>query len=275
MCFVLIDLLILLGAEWTDAATGYVLYAIALFILIVVLNVLRTPQDILEEMEKTQLVLYQQDAIKEYILSYQKYESELRTMHHDFKHLVASVNELAERNDLSSAEAIARDAEKWFKKQTSPEYSDNVLVNAVVEDYASRFAAKAIAFKASVELPPTVRISNLELIVILHNILSNAYEYCSRVSLTAEPAVTLKVAANRNYLYISCENPLYEPIRMKKGSILSTKSGDREKHGIGIESIRRTVKKYNGEMDISTENGRFVISLMVLNREPTEEGSNS
>lgn len=272
VCFVLVDLVILLGAEWADTLTGYILYFIAFFILIVVLNVLRTPQDIMEERGKTQMVLYWQEAIKEYIISVKKYESKLSTMYHDFKHLSASISELIERNELDKASAVAHDAEALFIKQGARQYSENVIINAVVEDYASRFAAKDIAFQASVKLPPRVFVSELELTVMLHNILSNAYEYCSRVEWKSKPLVVLKIAANRNYIFISCENPIVDPLKIKDGRILSTKAADNEKHGIGIESIKRTVKKNNGEMNISADNDLFVISLMILNRDPSETG---
>mgnify|MGYP002581248004 CR=1 FL=1 len=55
-----------------------------------------------------------------------------------------------------------------------------------------------------------------------------------------------------------------EPRKDSKGTFLSSKNNS-EYHGIGLYSIRETVKKYHGFMDIHTENKIF--SLVIVIRE--------
>jgi len=52
-----------------------------------------------------------------------------------------------------------------------------------------------------------------------------------------------------------------ESIINQKQKFITTKE-DKLNHGIGLENVRRTVKKYDGDMRISQENERF--SLIVI-----------
>ena len=38
---------------------------------------------------------------------------------------------------------------------------------------------------------------------------------------------------------------------------------DKLNHGIGLENVRRTVKKYDGDMRISQENERFIVTINI------------
>ena len=49
-------------------------------------------------------------------------------------------------------------------------------------------------------------------------------------------------------------------INQKK--FITTKE-DKQNHGIGLENVRRTVKKYDGDMRISQENERFIVSINI------------
>jgi sensor histidine kinase regulating citrate/malate metabolism len=48
----------------------------------------------------------------------------------------------------------------------------------------------------------------------------------------------------------------------RQSRFLSTKS-DSEEHGYGLQSIEMVVKKYGGEMDINTDNGTFILSVII------------
>lgn len=53
-----------------------------------------------------------------------------------------------------------------------------------------------------------------------------------------------------------------ESIINQKQKFITTKE-DKLNHGIGLENISRTVKKYDGDMRISQENERFIVSINI------------
>ena len=53
-----------------------------------------------------------------------------------------------------------------------------------------------------------------------------------------------------------------ESIINQKQKFITTKE-DKLNHGIGLENVRSTLKKYDGDMRISQENERFIVSINI------------
>ena len=64
-------------------------------------------------------------------------------------------------------------------------------------------------------------------------------------------------------IFISVRNSYdMESIINQKQKFITTKE-DKLNHGNGLENVRRTVKKYDGDMRISQENERFIVSINI------------
>ncbi|WP_443754629.1 GHKL domain-containing protein, partial [Agathobacter rectalis] len=62
-------------------------------------------------------------------------------------------------------------------------------------------------------------------------------------------------------IFISVRNSYdMESIINQKQKFITTKE-DKLNHGIWLENVRRTVKKYDGDMRISQENERFIVTI--------------
>jgi sensor histidine kinase regulating citrate/malate metabolism len=53
-----------------------------------------------------------------------------------------------------------------------------------------------------------------------------------------------------------------EAPRKRAGSYVSSKT-DKENHGLGLKSVKRTVDKYKGDMLVKYENGVFTIIVNI------------
>ena len=250
------------------------LFALALCVLVLIaaLHAIRIPQYIIQERERTQMVIYQQQAMQAYIDSYTQYENRLRTMRHDLKHMVGTVTELIENNDYEKAGELTRQVSEWMEASGRPEYSSDPLVNAIVSDYASRFSSAGIPLEVTIRLTSDIALSDLELTTVLHNILSNTWEYCSDPNREGPVWARLKITTNRNYFFLESANTLEEIPEMVGQKILSSKKDVKELHGIGLESIQQIVSAHDGDITISTEGGQFVIRLMMLNIPSSGDG---
>ena len=49
---------------------------------------------------------------------------------------------------------------------------------------------------------------------------------------------------------------------MEKGKFITTKK-DKSNHGIGIENIKKSVKKYDGDMKIEYTKDEFQVSIII------------
>ena len=176
--------------------------ALCMLVLVAALHAIRIPQYIIQERERTQMVIYQQQAMQAYIDSYTQYENRLRTMRHDLKHMVGTVTELIENNDYEKAGELTRQVSEWMEASGRPEYSSDPLVNAIVSDYASRFSSAGIPLEVTIRLTSEISLSDLELTTVLHNILSNTWEYCSDPNREGPVWARLKITTNRNYFFL-------------------------------------------------------------------------
>ena len=93
----------------------------------------------------------------------------------------------------------------------------------------------------------------------MSNLLNNAIEACEKIE---EDKRTIEVeAANYNtQMFIEVRNSYDNSLVMYKDRIITTKA-DKKNHGIGLENIRRVVKKYDGKMTITPDKEWFIVTI--------------
>ena len=100
---------------------------------------------------------------------------------------------------------------------------------------------------------------------LLGNALDNAIE-AVRDAKEANRDISLKIALHGKLISITVENYCAVPPTMVKGLPLSTKKQDRYLHGYGVSSMKYIVEKYGGGMNISAENSRYMVSIVIPQR---------
>ena len=68
----------------------------------------------------------------------------------------------------------------------------------------------------------------------------------------------------KNAFLITCENSFCGEVKLGDNGLPETQKKDSENHGFGLENVRTIAEKYNGGIDISAENGRFIINVMLI-----------
>lgn len=266
MVFIFLDYLILLFSQHLTGTAAMVLVSISLAMLILILYTIWLPQQIIEEKHRSEMLHYQQKAMQNYTDWYLQHEESMRTLRHDIRHVLNATQELIKQNETGKIGALTESVRRNLDRISVPDYCDNVLINAILQDYTSQFERSGIPFTATVRIPEPICISELDITTLLHNILSNAIEYLVSTSDPSAGEASIRIFTVRNHFGIICENTLENEILIRDGKISSSKADDRHVHGIGLESIRHTARKYTGEVVTTAENGRFVLKVMLVNR---------
>ena len=98
---------------------------------------------------------------------------------------------------------------------------------------------------------------------IISNLLNNAIEACEKIQ-EDKRIIEFEIVGYNSQIFISvCNSYDMESIINQKQKFITTKE-DKLNHGIVLENVRRTVKKYDGDMRISQENERFIVSINIL-----------
>ncbi|HBO61670.1 MAG TPA: hypothetical protein DD645_03155 [Olsenella sp.] len=100
-----------------------------------------------------------------------------------------------------------------------------------------------------------------DLYVLLGNLVDNAIEAALKVDDLARRYVRLDVRSRGGFVLIDVENCFEGTVELKDGLPKTTK-GDTASHGFGMLSVSQIVKRYDGEMSISCDDGIFAVSII-------------
>ena len=98
--------------------------------------------------------------------------------------------------------------------------------------------------------------------IVLGNLLDNAIEATAPLPLPQRQMQGFMRTPNKTCL-LQVKNP-YEGKRKKvEGYYLTTKP-DKELHGLGLDSVDRIVKKYNGSIKINDNGREFIVDVTIF-----------
>jgi hypothetical protein len=141
--------------------------------------------------------------------------------------------------------------------------SGNADVDAILNYKANLAQELGIRVACDLLLPYTLNMNTTDLAVILGNALDNAIESCKAVD-DPERVIDIAIRYNKPNLQMTFTNPFAGSVKTNAAGELVTTKRD-GLHGIGLKSIKETVDKYGGVMDISAENNRFVLKILLFN----------
>lgn len=105
-------------------------------------------------------------------------------------------------------------------------------------------------------------IDTIDLYAILGNTLDNAIEAVQKFSEPEKRQISVMIHRQQNFLVMNFINPIEQKI-VFEGNLPVTTKGDKNFHGFGLRSVLHIVKKYDGYMHVSEEDGCFSLKIMI------------
>lgn len=143
-----------------------------------------------------------------------------------------------------------------------PKETGNIGLNAALLKAKQECGVKEIRFHYVILGKPE-RIDNMDMATLLYNLFSNGIEACEEVK--GEKELSLVLREQKGETELEVENTVAYSV-FKENPRLESRKPERDRHGLGMESIRRIIEKYHGDYVCREEEGRFiqVIRLMHL-----------
>lgn len=198
----------------------------------------------------------------EYYEKINKIYDEFRSFRHDFKNHILCLRALVAANDIDKAVAYMDDIEAMSSVKKKEYNTGNIIIDALLSDKSDK-AAKSNSKLEFNGYVPTIGITNADLCIIMANAIDNAIEACAKDE--NSDIKTIKADANfkQGYFFFKISNPIFEEIRVNGKNKLITSKKNSERHGFGVSNIIRTVKKYEGNAEISTESDIFTLDIQM------------
>ena len=200
---------------------------------------------------------------KDYYQSLTEHINEIRSIRHDMNAHLNILGQYASANEIDKVKRYLEEIrEQAYNNNSVIVNVGNAIVSAVITDAMRKIDCKEnMTLKCEGVLPERLLISDYDLCTIFSNLMSNSIEACRKLK-DNDKQIHMKFINDRKSLSIICKNPIEWEIdeRVLNGRYTSKK--DKLRHGYGINNIRRVVECYDGEMNMSSDNGMFVTKIV-------------
>lgn len=174
---------------------------------------------------------------------------------HDFKHQIIDLMSLAEHDDMDGIKRYLAKQNDLFGKKLFYYKTGNDTVDSILYIKQKMAENSGITFIINAEIPENCKIASEHFASILGNLLDNALEASADEE---APFIEVKIKQVEKFLVISISNKC-----TREDISLETTKANKKLHGIGINSVKHTVRRYNGEFSVIHKNNVFSANVMI------------
>lgn len=221
----------------------------------------------------------------------EKYYKDLEKLHesydiylHDMKHTMRTIAALSEEGNC---EEISRIIEKMGAALGSINENiicSNKILNALFTERKGYAADKGVNLELEISEPLYLEdIDELDLITLMGNLLDNAIEAETYSDKKEGILCNMHMASSARHIIIQVENNYIEKRRKDSESTTAQENIDNRKinlqanidslqikmksigakHGIGLKSVNRIIKKYGGILETNQSEGRYNVKVIL------------
>ncbi|HOP11104.1 MAG TPA: GHKL domain-containing protein [Oscillospiraceae bacterium] len=185
---------------------------------------------------------------------------EIRKISHDIRHHMLTLSALLSSKNYPEAENYIERLTDDVLQKTKTIDSGNTLIDSVINEYYAQAAAHGIKIVYHIKILENLPVDEIGLVIILGNALKNAIEYCEKEKIDT---VKVTMRSNDKFLIIEIINQLKTVTPEMSAGIFKSSKPNQLIHGIGIRSMRETVKSMSGDISIECKDERFVLSAII------------
>lgn len=212
-------------------------------------------QDILDLERQNQYLDFQS---KQY-LTLVDHMNKTKKLRHDFRHQLLVIAGMVRNQNYSELEKYLKEYMISAEDSYVP-LCANPAVDAVAS-YFDKFAKEEdISVSWSFQIPQELPLPESDFCGMLGNLVENAMNACMAMPSGAREITVISRMPSNSMLILIVENT-YNGTVHRKGDVWYSTHHSGE--GIGIASVRETVERYNGNLDIHYDNALFTVNILL------------
>lgn len=231
----------------------------------IVLNIYENLSNRLEIMKQQIIFNKQIELCHHQIQEREESNLNIRNIKHDMQNHLVCIWEYMEKEDWQYAKKYIEDllnCKDNFKMNSHIE-SGNIVIDALL-NYKNHVMKKmGIEMKTHIEVPYNFCFNAADICMILGNCLDNSIEAVSKIEDKKNKIVKVEIIYRKNSLLLQISNPYIGTLKKDMDGNFVTTKPDAENHGIGLNSVRKATKKYDGLVNISTKNNVFTVQILL------------
>ena len=177
---------------------------------------------------------------------------------HDLKHQIRAIRNMSKEE----IDAYLGEMEDSIKIYESIVKSGNEVLDTILTEKSLYCKEREITVSCVADGSQMGFINTIDLYAILGNALDNAIEAVEKFKHEEKRQIDVLIYRQQQFLVMNIINPTKEKLVYEENLPRTTKA-ERYHHGFGLKSIQYMVKKYDGFLNISEEDGCFSLKILI------------
>lgn len=218
------------------------------------------------EQRKEMALRYELDAMTSLLYrqyeQYQQFEANNEAMHrvyHDLKHQIAY---LESETNSEKRQASLKEMKEIIRTSESHVNTGNNVLDVLLTSKSLICAEEGIQITCYADAKLLHFMDVMDVCSIFGNTIDNAIECERKVEQPSDRLISVHVGARGAFLLIRIRNFCEGQVRFV-GDTPETTKADKQLHGYGLKSVRRSAEKYQGHMSLAHENGWFTVTVLI------------
>ena len=207
-----------------------------------------------------QIERYQRELIDTHYQEVENMYKKMRGWRHDYRNHIQTMKVLADKGDLEAIKEYLNKLDEDLATVDTVVKTGNAMADAILNSKISLAKSKGINVKVDAHVPVKLKMSELDLCVILGNLFDNAIE-ASLPLPENERLIRVYMVMKNTQLYISFTNFTASKKQIKEANLFKTPKGDG--HGFGLVRIDSIIGKLEGYLSRNSEDGAFTTEILI------------
>lgn len=206
-----------------------------------------------EREREAEIARQQLELQKNYYLDIMERQEETRSLWHDIKKYMASMEALVGSENKEEAQQCLDNIQSAFSEIANVVDTGNKLIDSILTYGMKKAEESGITIRPEIWVDSKIDFPATDLFVIIGNTLDNAIEACCQIEDEATRIISVGLHQKNHLLLYEISNPYNGKKTQKPGKI----------HGYGLKNVEACVERNDGLMSISKENGVFAVSIQL------------
>lgn len=211
--------------------------------------------------ENTKNIKYKYEMLEYNYNNLYKCYNDSREIFHDFSTHITIISQLAKEDNINTKLL------EYIKEIQGPItnlekiiWSGNKTIDLILNYKYLEASSKGIVVNFTVpENNFYDLVKDKDICIVLNNLLDNAIEACYKIKKFSK-YINLSIQAINSMLFLSVENSIEDRPECDEWKFLSSKP-EKYLHGMGLESVKKVVNKYNGIIKFEFDENKFIVYI--------------
>ncbi len=215
---------------------------------------------LISKMIDKHIAAYQRELVETHYHEVENMYRQIRGWRHDYRNHIQVMKSYAASNDMEAIRRYLDELDTDLSTVDVAIKTGNAMADAILNSKISLARSRQIPVTVDAHIPVALKMSELDLCVIIGNLFDNAIE--ANLPLPEEKRmIRVYMDMKNTQLYMSFTNMTASKKRLKEGGRFRTTKG--EGHGFGLVRVDDIVARYGGYLSRNSEDGAFTTEILL------------